>query len=342
MTKLSPNRLKPTLHPAYARLICAYFVRQGFEIEEILEGTNLEWDTLIKDSSFLCFEQLARLAQKAVDLTHKPWIGLEIGMSIQTGHHGSLGYGAVVSPSVLETVKFVVNYMSTRQRIFDVEYQVDGEGVALEFNFLVDMETDIEFVACAVIGLVFRIAVTITGKSIEGGRIHLPFDAPEWAEQFNRQIPANEFIFSQNKLMIQIPAEYLHLICLTHEDSAFQMAKAECERIKAAQDRGQDVLQQVRSRLLDGQGSFLSQEEIAEQMNVSPRTLMRKLKAEGSSYQELLDDVRKEYAIWYLTKTDMTVDEVSESLGYIDASNFARTFKRWVGTTPSLFRRKSE
>ncbi|OUS09030.1 hypothetical protein A9Q81_00325 [Gammaproteobacteria bacterium 42_54_T18] len=70
------------------------------------------------------------------------------------------------------------------------------------------------------------------------------------------------------------------------------MAKAEWERIKVSQDRGQDILQQARSRLLDGEDTFPSQEEIADQLNMSPRTLIRKLKAEGSSYQDLLDDVR--------------------------------------------------
>lgn len=329
------------MHPAYARLICAYFVRQGFEIEEVLEGTNLDWNSLLKDSSFLSFEQLVRLARKVMELTGKPWIGLDIGMSIQTGHHGSLGYGAVVSPSVLDTVKFVIHYMSIRQRVFDVDYQIDAEGIKLEFNFLVDMDEDAEFVTCAIIGLVFRIAITITGKAIGGGRIYLPYRKPVWADEFEQQIPGNEFLFLQKKFIIQIPSEYLKLICLTHEASAFQMAKTECERVKVAQDRGLDILHQVRTRLLEGDSNFPTQEEIAEQMNMSPRTLMRKLKAEGSSYQELLDDVRKEYAIWYLANTDHTLDEISDSLGYLDASNFSRTFKRWVGLTPSLFRKSN-
>lgn len=337
--KLSQDRLKPTLHPAYARLVCAYFVRQGIEIEEVLQGTSLEWNSLAKDSSFISFEQFARLARRAVEITEQPWIGLNIGLAIQTGHHGSLGYGAVVSPSVSEAIRFVVHYMSTRQRIFTASYDVSSHGLKAKLSTDVSLDDEKEFVVCAILGLIFRMAVTITGNRLENCNISLPYPEPDWVEHYHQLIPNNHLHFNQPEIAIEIPASYLQLTCLTHEASAFQMAKAECDRIKAAQERGKDILQQVRSRLLESSNGFLTQEEMAESLNVSPRTLMRKLKDEGTSYQDLLDEVRKEYAIWYLTKTNMSVDEVSESLGYLDPSNFSRTFKRWLGTTPSAFRK---
>lgn len=337
--KLLTERLKPTLHPAYARLICAYFVRQGVEIEQVLEGTNLDWQTLLKDSSFISFEQFSRLAQRSIELTGKPWIGLDIGLAIQTGHHGSLGYGAVVSPSVPEAIRFIVHYMSTRQRIFKAEYSASEQGVGITLDAEVTLNGDAEFIVCALLGLLFRMAVTITGNRLENCIIHFPYCEPDWVNEYHKLIPNNQLVFDQPRLFIEIPNDYLKLTCLTHEANAFQMAKSECERILKAHERGKDILQQVRNRLLESDHEFPTQEEMASQLNMSPRTLMRKLKDEGTSYQELLDDVRKEFAIWYLTKTDMPVDEVCESLGYKDPSNFSRTFKRWVGITPSLFRK---
>ncbi|MCG8673727.1 MAG: AraC family transcriptional regulator [Pseudomonadales bacterium] len=337
--QLSSDRLKPTLHPAYARLICAYFVRQGIEIDEVLESTNLDWESLSIDANFISFEQFSRLAKRSIELTAKPWVGFDIGLAIQTGHHGSLGYGAVVSPSVNEAVSFVVHYMSTRQRIFEARYQTTPYGMEAKLELTISLDDDLEFVTCAILGLVFRMAVTITGHRLENARIRFPYPEPEWVDEYHKLIPNNEFEFSCSNISLEIPKEYLDLVCLTHEASAFQMAKSECERIKTSQERGNDILQQVRTRLLDQHQEFMSLEEMATTLSMSPRTLMRKLKEEGSSYQDVLDDVRKEYAIWYLTKTDMTIDEVCESLGYMDASNFSRTFKRWIGTTPSLFRK---
>jgi hypothetical protein len=63
-----------------------------------------------------------------------------------------------------------------------------------------------------------------------------------------------------------------------------------------------------------------------------------KLKAHGTSYQMLLDDVRQELAIWYLRQTDLSVEAIAERLGYSDTSNFSRTCKRWFGLTPRQIR----
>ena len=79
-------------------------------------------------------------------------------------------------------------------------------------------------------------------------------------------------------------------------------------------------------------------EEMAKTLQMSERTLNRKLKAQGTSYQMLLDDVRQELAVWYLRQTDMSVEMIAERLGYRDTSNFSRTCKRWFGVTPRAIR----
>jgi AraC-like DNA-binding protein len=73
-------------------------------------------------------------------------------------------------------------------------------------------------------------------------------------------------------------------------------------------------------------------------MHVSARTLMRKLKQEGSSYQAQVDLVRREQAVWYLCDSKESVEAIAFKLGYKDASNFSRTFRRWLGVTPKDFR----
>ena len=71
---------------------------------------------------------------------------------------------------------------------------------------------------------------------------------------------------------------------------------------------------------------------------MSRRTLIRKLKTEGTSYQDLLDGVRQELAAWYLLETTVAVEQIAERLGCQDPSNFSRTFRRWFGVTPHSMR----
>jgi len=85
---------------------------------------------------------------------------------------------------------------------------------------------------------------------------------------------------------------------------------------------------------------IISQEQIASNFNISTRTLQRKLKEEGVSFQELADDARKVLAINYLKSGSYPLKQISHMLGYNEVSAFSRTFKRWTGTTPAVYQQK--
>ena len=77
-------------------------------------------------------------------------------------------------------------------------------------------------------------------------------------------------------------------------------------------------------------------EVIAEDLNISSRTLRRKLKDKGFRYQEIKDAVRCDMAIELLASSKNPV-EVSDALGFRDVSGFCRAFKRWTGLTPKQY-----
>lgn len=79
-------------------------------------------------------------------------------------------------------------------------------------------------------------------------------------------------------------------------------------------------------------------DELARQLNMSERTLRRRLDREGTSYQRIKDTVRREAAIAYLSNPEMTVSDVAELLGFSDPSAFHRSFKRWTGRSPGDYR----
>ena len=83
----------------------------------------------------------------------------------------------------------------------------------------------------------------------------------------------------------------------------------------------------------------MSLEDVASELGVSVRTLRRRLTDKGTSYRRIVDDLRREVAIKYLRDTDMTVEDVAFALGFNDAANFRRAFRRWTSATPQQFRK---
>lgn len=81
-------------------------------------------------------------------------------------------------------------------------------------------------------------------------------------------------------------------------------------------------------------------EEIAAEFDVAPTTLRRRLEVEGTSYQDIKDQLRSDLAIDHLCHSSLSVNEIGALLGFTDASAFHRAFKRWNGLQPGEYRRR--
>jgi AraC-like DNA-binding protein len=88
-------------------------------------------------------------------------------------------------------------------------------------------------------------------------------------------------------------------------------------------------------------GLFPTLPEVAEGLDVHPRTLRRRLAEEGTSFRALLNEARSAIAVDLLRNVELTVEEVSTRLGYTEVSTFSHAFKRWYGVAPSAYSHRS-
>ena len=101
----------------------------------------------------------------------------------------------------------------------------------------------------------------------------------------------------------------------------------------------QSVTEQVKNMLrLMLKEQAPSSTTIADRLNVSSRTLQRKLNDEGTSYKEVLNELRLELALYYLKHTELSLDSIAFKLGYAEARSFYRSFKQWTGRTAGSYR----
>lgn len=98
------------------------------------------------------------------------------------------------------------------------------------------------------------------------------------------------------------------------------------------------VSQFIGHHLPGGEPSIL---QAAQALNISPRTLQRRLHLEGRSFRTLLDELRKTLALGYVATPNMQLQEITFLLGFSDHSNFYRAFRRWYGCAPGSFREQA-
>ena len=125
---------------------------------------------------------------------------------------------------------------------------------------------------------------------------------------------------------------------LAYNDYLYGILQARAESVLTRLDQDPDFLVNVRSTIAGRlcHGNF-SADEVAEAFNVSLRTLHRKLKEYDVTYQQILDEVRKDMAIAYLNQQDCCHKTLPYLVGYADSRAFQRAFKRWTGYSPRQY-----
>jgi len=127
---------------------------------------------------------------------------------------------------------------------------------------------------------------------------------------------------------------------LTSNEPLWATFEPELRRRLADLDAPATTVQRIRAALLEALPSGrASMDTVARKLMMSKRTLQRRIDAEGSSYQVILDETRTDLANHYLQNTVLTVAEIAFLLGFSEPNSFYRAFRAWTGSTPEQVRR---
>jgi len=126
---------------------------------------------------------------------------------------------------------------------------------------------------------------------------------------------------------------------LTASDAMWSIFEPELRHRMADLDRHATTSEKVRTSLMETLASGRYRvDDVASRLAVSPRTLQRRLREEGTTFQQILDAVRKDLAGGYLARSDFSNEQIAFLLGYEDSSSFYRAFRTWTGRTPEASR----
>jgi AraC-like DNA-binding protein len=118
-----------------------------------------------------------------------------------------------------------------------------------------------------------------------------------------------------------------------------EICRQQCERwLHGIRERG-GVILKVQEELLKTPGRFPEMAVVSTNLGLSVRSLRRKLNENGVTYQELLDQVRRDMAVDYLSNSLLSVEQIAELVGYGEAASFRKAFRRWTGKAPGELRR---
>lgn len=336
--KSPPSFEQRMYSPHTIAAVVAELEGQGVDPVRVLEDTGLAVPQLSRHTTKISYRQLDRVIRNAIRLSNDPAMALHAGQRMHVTAYGMYGYALLSSATHLEARDFAARYIRVVGPFCDFSISSDEDTVFVAFDPMhwPNPTEDLHRFAVE-----FALAAHLTATKDRVGphfvfsRVLLDYAPPPYADIYGR-------IFECPILFQQSGCRYEHL----RDDRALkladprthEMAREMCEQLLDEINRTGGIAADIRRILIEQPGRYPSIETIAEKLEMYPRALRRKLEAEGTSYRDLLAEVRMRLAIEYLRKTQMTNEEIAGRLGYSDAANFRHAFIRWTGKSPSDFR----
>lgn len=328
--------------PIYARLLCAHLNGLGFDNATICRDLALNSAALSSQAQGIAWPQFALLLDRLLTLTDQPWAGLTLGNANAASSHGPLGYAVLSAPDVRTVVEVLARYTASRFPVVDVvQRAAANRGCQLTIQPQIGLGHLASLIYDSCLATLFRLLDTVTAGPCARIAVYMPGSRPAWADEIYPRLLGVDVVFGAANCHVVIPASMLDQPCLTADAEAFTLACRHCEAQRSAHHAQQRVSEQVYQRLSRNESDWPALAALAEEMHMSRRTLIRRLRVEGTHYRALLDEARQAQARWYLEQTNWPVARIAERLGYQDASNFTRSFQRWFAMTPRAMRQRA-
>jgi AraC-like DNA-binding protein len=171
--------------------------------------------------------------------------------------------------------------------------------------------------------------------------VHFSHSAPSYRAEYDRIFKA-PLVFGSNRNALQIDEEFLSIKLPPSNRYVFGLLNERAEALLKELENSTSIRARVESLLISilhtGETSM---DLIAAKQGLSRQTLLRKLKAENTTYEKVLDELRHRMAIEYLNSRKVSINETAYLVGFSEPAAFSRAFKRWTGTSPSVVHRSA-
>jgi AraC-like DNA-binding protein len=328
-----------TLLVQYVRQIADQLGSMGVDVDRWLARSDLSREQIDGPSLALPYPTFHSLALDALSMSNEPALGLLIGARLLANSHGMVGYAALSSGTIRQALELVEHYTPLRTSLISISHTVDEGELRIVFAETRPLGDIQRLVLEAVMLSIKNVLDSISMGVCQVKSVAFPFDAPDYAP-LARDIFRCDVQYRQPWAAAVLPPEVIDVPLKMADPEAFREAAQICQRELDKLTANESLAARVRRLLLEKQNGFPSLQVTARMCHMTPRTLHRRLRDEGTSFHELLEDVRRTLALEHVKSGRFSIEEIAYMLGYSDLANFRRAFRRWESMPPSTYRAK--
>jgi AraC-like DNA-binding protein len=312
----------------------SYLESQDLDAQALFHRAGMDASRIYAADARFPVYAINRLWQIAIHETKNPCLAYEIAPLIEPRMLHAMGHAWIVSRTLIEALQRLVRYHHMLSTNADIKLE-SAQGTWL---FMASHhESPGEDFTDGLLAFSLHMCRQAYGDDLTPLQVQLiraqPIDASPIENFYRCQVeyncPENVITFSSTDLNRK----------LLGANPAIAVAMEDVINTYLARIDANDIVSRVRkivaATLVHGEPT---REDIADEINISARTLQRRLEDQESSVKKIVDETRHQLALDFLSQDHYSIKEIAYNLGFSDPSNFSRAFKRWEGMTPREFR----
>lgn len=325
-------------YPAYElRNIIRYLDQHDQSIgHALLEHIDLKPEALVEP--FLpTFKVLAAMKFCAQHLG--PIFGARIGATYQTSDLGVFGYAIASTQTLGHTIDIENKYYPLLGNLLKRSCTFKDDLMCATLYNVQNIDADcLSFFIALGNSARIQIARSLFGEDISFHSVSLIFDDEANRAEYEAIYGCPvEFNATDNSWTLDHALFTRERKQNSHHDHTKYLPY--CNELIASLKQENSLVNEIQQILISCAGDYPDIEMLASAFKVSSRTLRRQLASVDTSYQKILNKVRCQLSIEYLTRTEINIESIAGLIGFNDVTNFRHAFKKWVGKTPSAYRK---
>jgi AraC-like DNA-binding protein len=311
--------------------------RAGVEVPRLLVSCGIPRPLLEDPDARIDRDVFIKLLTLVMEQTQDEFAGFGQGRKSKPGTFSMMAHAVINCSSLGRALQRGIRFYEMFDLNLDAELKIEDGHAILECH--ADPRLDFrEVILESLFLLTHRFMGWLVGKPIT--LVGVEFDFPDTDDE-RKVLFSCPIAFSAPTSRMIFSVDYLDLPLVQNELSLSRFLKDSLSQLLQDGNQQMGLPAQIRALLSKEYGyNFPDFSEVCDALNMTPQTLRRRLKDAGTSYQEIKDNIREEASVYYLSKPELSIDEIALLMGFSEASSFHRAFKKWTGQTPSIFRQE--
>ncbi len=301
-----------------------------------LADAGIARELLLQPAARVTSDQYVTLFRLLIERLDDDALGL-LSRPFKRGSFALVARSAIGATTLEVAMRRIAHTFRLLQDDVVLESLRDGAATGLGLRFTNASGVQPPFLHEMLLRVFWRLLAWLAGGHLHATRFDFAFEQPSYAGRYGKVFPA-PLNFGQRRSAVWFDLDRLK-DPVRRDEAALRTFLADAQTHVVVPRRGDhEVSMRVRSHLQNTQPAWPDLGATAEALHLTTATLQRRLAGEGTSFQALKDDLRRDMAIVRLSTSAVSLGELAYDMGFADSATFQRAFKAWTGSAPGSYR----